>query len=77
MSEKTFLGHGTIATFTVVRYPPIGFESESPYVVALIDIEDGPRVIGRVSGPLELMSIGKSVLFVGESRGALEFKLRG
>jgi hypothetical protein len=76
MVEKNFQGQGKITTFTVIRYPPRGFESESPYAVALIDIETGPRVIGRVSGPLELMDIGKSVSFVRESRGALEFKLQ-
>jgi uncharacterized OB-fold protein len=76
MAEKIFLGQGKIVTFTVIRYPPAGFESESPYVVALIDIEAGPRVIGRVIGPLEQMDIGEYVSFIKESRGALEFRLR-
>jgi uncharacterized OB-fold protein len=75
MQEKMFPGKGRISTFTVVRYPPKGFENESPYVVALIDIDNGPRVIGRVTDSPELMEIGKYVSFSRTKNGALEFKL--
>ena len=76
ISEKTFPGEGTIATFTFVRYPPEGFEEDSPYVVALVDIEHGPRVIGRVTGPVERLEIGKVVTLSMESKGVLEFRLK-
>jgi len=74
MQEMRFAGRGRIFTFTVVRYPPRCFEGESPYVVALIDMEDGPRVIGRVIDPSELLEIGKTVSFSRENRGMLEFR---
>jgi uncharacterized OB-fold protein len=42
-------GRGTIYSYTVVRQmglPP--FSEKVPYVVALIDLEEGPRLIGNV-----------------------------
>jgi uncharacterized OB-fold protein len=74
--ETTFPGHGRIVTFTVIRYPPTGFENQAPYVVALIDITGGPRVIGRIKTKPEDIGIGMMVTFSNENSGALEFELR-
>lgn len=74
MSETAFQGRGKITTFTVIRYPPEGFEQEAPYVVALIDLDDGPRVIGRVDGRPELLQAGTPVTSTGYMNGALLFK---
>ncbi|HUK51256.1 MAG TPA: OB-fold domain-containing protein [Terriglobales bacterium] len=73
-TQVTFPPEGEIASFTIVRYPPQGFEKQSPYAVALIDIKDGPRVMARVSGVLEDLQIGKRVTFTGIVNEALEFK---
>lgn len=70
-----FPGRGKVASFTVIRYPPKGFEGESPYVVALVDIEDGPRVMGRIIGKPEGIQIGTPVSFLGKSGGRLEFSV--
>ena len=70
-----FPNQGKIATYTVIRYPPTGFEGESPYVVGLIDIENGPRVMARIIAKTDDVQIGKSVSFVGDSKGRLEFTL--
>ena len=75
LSDTTFPGQGRIVTFTVIRYPPIGFEDQAPYVVALIDLIDGPRVIGRVKAEPDKVKIGGNVEFTGETAGALEFVL--
>ena len=75
VQETLFSGRGRVATFTVIRYPPEGFEGESPYVVGLIDIEDGPRVMGRILARAEDLQIGKQVSFSGNSKGRLEFML--
>ena len=65
---------GQVASFTVVRYPPQGFEKESPYTVAIIDVKDGPRLMARVLGPGEGLRVGQTVRFAGSKNGALEFK---
>lgn len=71
--EARFPGQGRIATFTVIRYPPKGFEKDAPYIVALIDLENGPRVIGRVTTGLGDLQIGSPVRAVGGD-GVLEFR---
>lgn len=74
-AETTFPGHGRIVTFAVIRYPPTGFENQAPYVVALIDLADGPRVIGRIKAQPEEVKVGMTVTFSRENSGALEFEL--
>jgi len=71
-----FSGRGKIVTYTVIRYPPEGFEGESPYVVGLIDIEDGPRVMARIAAKHEEVQIGKPVYYAGNCNGRLEFTLQ-
>jgi uncharacterized OB-fold protein len=47
----TASGRGTVHTFTVVRQnfmPP--FKDELPYVVAMIALEEGVRMMGNVTG---------------------------
>jgi uncharacterized OB-fold protein len=72
-SETTFPSQGHIATFTVIRYPPQGFEKESPYVVALIDIQNGPRAMGRINASPDGLKIGQEVKFLRNTNGLLEF----
>jgi len=41
-----FSGEGVVRTFTVVRVPPEGFEA--PYVLGLVELEEGPWLLGRL-----------------------------
>ncbi|RJP72462.1 MAG: Zn-ribbon domain-containing OB-fold protein [Candidatus Abyssobacteria bacterium SURF_17] len=44
-------GKGTIHTFSVVDRPPSGaFAGDVPYVVAIIDLAEGPRMMSNVIG---------------------------
>ena len=44
-------GRGTIYTFTVIRQNYARpFRDELPYVVAMVDLEEGPRLMGNVTG---------------------------
>jgi uncharacterized OB-fold protein len=44
-------GRGRLYTFTIVRQNGAEpFRSELPYVVAMIDLEEGPRMMGNVTG---------------------------
>jgi hypothetical protein len=73
--QSAFAGAGKIVTFTAIRYPPKGFETQAPYVVAIIDIEDGPRVIGRVRNSADEVKIGSAVALRSSKEGMLEFQL--
>ncbi|TRO52444.1 Zn-ribbon domain-containing OB-fold protein [Candidatus Bathyarchaeota archaeon] len=39
---------GEVVTWTVISSAPLGFEKYVPYVVALIELEDGCRVLSQV-----------------------------
>lgn len=56
-------GRGTLHTFTVVRQygmPP--FSNELPYVVAIVELEEGVRMMGQLTGcPVEAVRVGMPV----------------
>ena len=68
-------GRGKVVTFTVIRYPPEGFEKEAPYVVALVDLDEGPRVIGRITVNPEELRIAQVVHYAGKADDALQFRI--
>ena len=76
VTTASFSGQGKIDTFTVIRYPPEGFEKEAPYVVALIDLDQGPRVIARIDDAPEDLQIDQTVFFLKASNSCLEFKVK-
>ena len=42
-------GRGHVASFTVVRRA-VSSAYEAPYIVALIDVEEGPRLMSHIVG---------------------------
>jgi uncharacterized OB-fold protein len=56
-------GRGTVHTFTVIRQQGVpSFRDETPYVVAMIDLEEGPRMMGNLTGcPVDDVRIGMAV----------------
>ncbi len=47
---KQFSGKGKVYSFTGVTSGPPGFELEAPYVLAIIELEEGPRLTAQVVG---------------------------
>jgi uncharacterized OB-fold protein len=43
-------GRATVHSFTVVHRAPAAFAADAPYVVALVDLEEGPRMMTRLLG---------------------------
>jgi len=43
-------GGGAIQTFTVNYVAAEGRESEAPYIVAIVELDDGPWVMGNIAG---------------------------
>jgi uncharacterized OB-fold protein len=39
---------GNVITYTVIHVPPSGFEDQSPYALALVELDNGVRVMGQV-----------------------------
>ena len=54
-------GSGTVYTETVVYSPPEAYVNDVPYQLAIIQLENGRRLTGRIDG--ERAQIGDSVSF--------------
>ena len=63
--SKQFCGRGKVYSFTEVSSGPVGFELEAPYVLAIVELEEGPRLTAQVVGICEKdVKIGDSVVMV-------------
>jgi len=50
VEEFETTGKGVIRSFTVIFVAPEKFKDEVPYVVALIDLNEGGAIMGRLIG---------------------------
>ena len=62
-------GEGTVYTFTVVHRPPsAAFKADVPYVIALVDLDEGFRMMMNVRGGTpDVVSIGARVRVIFET----------
>lgn len=65
-SQMTWMdatGRGKVFSFTVVhRAPDPAFHADLPYVIAIVELEEGAKLLGNVGGcPPEKVCIGMSV----------------
>ncbi len=57
-------GRGTVVSFTVIRVPPRGAPAPAPYAVAVVKLDEGVSLLGRlVDIPLESLKAGLPVKF--------------
>jgi uncharacterized OB-fold protein len=57
-------GTGSVASFTVIRIPPRGRLAEAPYAVAVVKLDEGVSLLGRIVDiPLDALTAGLSVRF--------------
>ena len=56
-------GRGTVYSYSIVRRAPSArFADQVPYVVALVETEEGPHLMSRITGvPPESVAIGQRV----------------
>ncbi|MBL4739907.1 MAG: OB-fold domain-containing protein [Sneathiella sp.] len=48
-------GNGTVASYTIVRHAPsAAFKDAVPYIVAMVDLKEGPRMTGTITGDTAL-----------------------
>jgi uncharacterized OB-fold protein len=62
-SEETLPRDGKVVTYTVIRVPPAGFTEQTPLPIALVELENGVRLmvqIGDVEDP-DSIEIGMPV----------------
>lgn len=54
-------GRGTIYSYTVVRQSQGRFAGAVPYVLAYVELEEGPRVLTNITGEMEGLAVGDDV----------------
>lgn len=54
-------GQGTIYSYTVVHRGMGPFADQTPYVVAIVELDEGVRMMTRILGSREQIAIGKAV----------------
>lgn len=59
--EHQFNGEGTVITYTVIRSASDQFEYTTPYVLAIIQLDEGPRLTAQISCTPEEAHIGMRV----------------
>jgi uncharacterized OB-fold protein len=52
---------GHVHSYTEVHTPPPAFEGEAPYTVAVVELDSGGRLLGRVNADYEDVSIDDPV----------------
>jgi uncharacterized OB-fold protein len=64
-------GIGTVHSFTIIRRAPMAaFAPRVPYVVALVELDEGPRMMSNILGESALsIAIGDKVQVTYEDRG--------
>ncbi len=60
----TFAGTGEIYSYTTVQEPPEGFEDQTPYVLALVKLDEGPLITAQITDLDEAPAIGDRVEMV-------------
>ena len=62
LKKLVFSGRGTIYSYTVIRTPLDGFEQQAPYVIGVIKLKEGPKIVGQiVDTEIRDITIGKEV----------------
>ena len=46
-------GKGRVMTFTTTYVAPSGYDGEAPYTVAMVELDEGPWIVGRLDMPNE------------------------
>jgi len=59
--EYRFPGTGKVVTHTVIRSASEQFENTTPYVLAIIQLDEGPRLTAQVVAKPEEVAVGTRV----------------
>jgi uncharacterized OB-fold protein len=58
-------GHGKLVSWTVIRRPPTRFRANGPYTIAVVDLDAGVRLTGRLASEPGSIKPGADVAFIG------------
>jgi uncharacterized OB-fold protein len=62
IEDIKYSGKGKVYSFTDINAPPVGFEDQVPYVLAIIELDEGAKVTGQiVDATIDQVTIGSQV----------------
>jgi uncharacterized OB-fold protein len=67
-------GDGELLSWTVIRRPPAAFRTEGAYAVAVVRLDAGVKVTGRLESPSEATEPGTRVALAASKNGVPTFR---
>lgn len=64
--------YGTVYSYTLLQEPPLGYEAQAPYYLALIELDEG----GLVTAQLTDIADGENAVRIGDRVEMVTRKLR-
>jgi len=62
IKKVQYSGKGRVHSYTTIHSAPTGFEDQVPYTIAIIELDEGAKVLGQiVDAPAEKLKIGARV----------------
>ena len=68
-------GEGTLVSWTTIRRAPTRFREDAPYQVAVVDLDAGVRVVGRLAGDSAEPSHGGKVTALSDEGSSIVFSV--
>lgn len=76
LSPAEVAGTGTLVSWTLIRRPPAAFREDGPYAVAVVRLDVGVQVTGRLADPGDAAP-GARVVAAGRHRDTTVFARQG
>lgn len=54
-------GRGRLISWTVIRVGPQRYAAEAPYAVAVLELEEGPKLTARLEGAFDELRAGQPI----------------
>lgn len=48
LEELKFKGTGEVVTYTIIHSPPEGFDTQAPYIMAIVKLDEGPNLTTQI-----------------------------
>ena len=75
LEPHSVAGTGKLVSWTMIRRPPIAFRAEGAYAVALVKLDAGCQITGRLANPDDNATPGRSVIATGHKDTVTTFSI--
>ncbi len=78
LEREELSGTGELVAYTVIMYPPKGFENQAPYAIGIVQLKEGVRILSQIADcdPMELregMRVEIVIRRIREDGGFIEY----